>query len=64
MNEITYVFILYFLNRKYDTILIAEMERKLQAVQEKIAKESEKEGLIINCKKIKCKIVSKRDHFR
>lgn len=54
----------FFLNIKYNTMLMAEIERKLQAVQEKIAEESEKERLIINCKKMKCKIVSKRDSSR
>lgn len=43
-----------------DTVLIADMERKLQKLLQKVVKESDKKGQSINCKKTECMVVSKR----
>lgn len=43
-----------------NTMLIADKERKLQMLLQKVLKESKKKGLNINCKKTECKVVSKR----
>lgn len=38
-------------------------ERKLQELLQKVVKESKKKGLNLNCKKIECMVVSKRDNL-
>ncbi len=43
-----------------DTVLIADTEKKLQNLLQKVAKESEKKGLSINYKKTECMVISKR----
>ena len=43
-----------------DTVLLAESEKELQDLLDKVAEESKKKDLMINCKKTECMVVSKR----
>lgn len=43
------------------TLMMADIERKLQELLDKIVKESSKKGLTINCKQTECMDVSKRN---
>ena len=44
-----------------DAVLIAASKEKLQVLLNKVAEESKKRGLSINCKKTECMVISKKD---
>lgn len=45
-------------------VLMADTERKLQKLLDKVVNESKKKVLTTNCKKTQCMIVTKRDSLR
>lgn len=47
----------------YDIALMADSERKLEELVDKLVKECKKKGLSISCKKTKCMVTSKRDSY-
>lgn len=47
-----------------NTVLVADTERKPQALLQKVVKESEMKRLIINCKETECMVVGKWNNSR